>query len=197
MINSKIKEVAAINFPKFKQGHLYMHPINLENPILPDEYYQYKDALNKMLSNSPVKKGIAYVTIDNKLVTKGNSHRRGGPHVDGNFLFGWGTGGGNGWLTGHAGRILSKEKHEEQYCSNLGGTLISSSYAACKAWRGEFKEQPKQGGNCEHIKLDKGIILESNKVYLMNSTCIHESLPVKENVERSLIRITLPNTFQL
>lgn len=34
--------------------------------------------------------------------------------------------------------------------------------------------------------------LESNTLYWGNSTFIHESLPVEEDVKRQLIRITLP-----
>jgi hypothetical protein len=32
---------------------------------------------------------IAYITIDEKKIVKGESHRRGGPHTDGNS-YGWG-----------------------------------------------------------------------------------------------------------
>lgn len=76
----------------------------------------FESFLKEVIDCSPKKTGMAYLTIDEKIVKKGESHRRGGPHTDGNYLFGWG-GGGSGWLTGEDGRFLPREKHEEQYCS--------------------------------------------------------------------------------
>jgi hypothetical protein len=105
----------------------------------------------------------------------------------------WG-GGGGGWLTGEDGRFLPREQHEEQYCSEKGGMLIVSSYEACKGWNGEYEGQPNQGGDCSHLDLSKmdNFNLKSNTLYWGNSTFIHESLPLEEDVKRQLVRITLP-----
>ena len=105
----------------------------------------------------------------------------------------WG-GGGGGWLTGEDGRFLPREQHEEQYCSEKGGMLIVSSYEACKGWNGEFEGQPNQGGDCTHLDLSNmnSFNLKSHTLYWGNSTFIHESLALEEDVERQLVRITLP-----
>ena len=149
--------------------------------------------MKEIVAASPKQTGKAYITIDEKIVRKGESHRRGGPHTDGNYLFGWG-GGGGGWLTGEDGRFLPREQHEEQYCSEKGGMLIVSSYEACKGWNGEFEGQPNQGGDCTHLDLSNmnSFNLKSHTLYWGNSTFIHESLPLEEDVERQLVRITLP-----
>ena len=143
---------------------------------------------------------LGYLTkTSNHLFTIGDTEhkvlldRRGGPHTDGNYLYGWG-GNGGGWLTGEDGRFLPREKHINQYCSDKGGMLIISSYEACKGWNGEYDGEPNQGGDCSHLDLStmESFIMEKNTLYWGNSTFIHESLPIDEDVKRQLVRITLP-----
>ena len=188
MINSKVVEKGTVSFPGFMGEKLYMHPIFIEDAVsLPNKYFN--KLISQMLAYSPIKSGKAYVTIDQKVVKAGKSHRRGGPHVDGNYLFGWG---GNGWLTGTKGRKLPRDKHMAQYCSKKGGTLIASDYSLCKAWNGKYDDIPKQGGDCSHFELKDSFYLDKNKVYLLGSTGIHESVPSDKTVKRTLVRITLP-----
>lgn len=198
MINSLIKEIEDIKFPDiWMNEELYMFPIDIEmvSLIQKTPFFVFSDSIEKMLSLSPIKKGIAYVTIDQKEVEKNKTHRRGGPHVDGNYFFSWGS--APGWLCGDGGRQLSPEKHKLQYENENGGFLMASSYSACRAWMGKYDGSPEQGGNCSHIKLDEGFLLKANKIYLGNSTCIHESLPLPQKIKRTLIRITLPATSKV
>lgn len=199
---SKIEELEKVEIPKRLNAHLYMHPLDLEKDVdLPHEFEEFNPVIQRMLMLSPIERGTAWITIDCKSVKKGETHRRGGPHVDGNYVYAWNGGGGNGWKTGDAGRVLSPEDHADQYCNAKGGMIIASSYAACKAWIGEFDVMPNQGGDCSHIRnlLDKmkNLILKPNIFYLGNSTCIHESLPIEEDVDRVLVRLTLPATQEV
>jgi hypothetical protein len=94
------------------------------------------ESITNRCYHPPTKDGIAYITIDEKKIVKGESHRRGGPHTDGNFLYGWG--GSDGWLTGaNNGRELAREQQNNSNCRR-NGMLIVSSYAACKGWNGVF-----------------------------------------------------------
>lgn len=194
MLKSKSKLIKPISLPEYRGDRVYMHEFDIENPKLPTGYERWESVFMDMINSSPKKTGKAFLTIDEKVVKKGESHRRGGPHTDGNYIFGWG-GGGSGWLTGEDGRFLPKEKHEKQYCSEKGGMLIVSSYEACKGWNGDYEGQPNQGGDCSHLDLSKmeSFILKKNNLYWGNSTFIHESLPLEEDVKRQLIRITLPS----
>lgn len=180
MILSKIKNTQSkISFPQFKQGLLYMYELDLENPILPEEFKNWYPVVSKFIELSPVKAGTSYLTIDCKEITKGQTHRRGGPHIDGNYgPSGWGTS-GNGW---------KKDPSEK------GGMIIASNYESCKSWVGEYNDTPKEGGDCSHVDLTsmEQILLEKNVVYITNSSNIHESIPVVDDVNRSLIRLTLP-----
>lgn len=133
-----------------------------------------------------------------KKLKKEETHRRGGPHVDGNYCFGWG-GGGGGWSTGEKGRYLTMEKHLRQYFSSLGGMFIASSYSACRVWLGEFSGISGQRGSCEHIMdqfPDKeSFLLKPNTLYFLNSLCAHESMPVDSDINRQILRITMPEKY--
>lgn len=198
MINSISKELYEVQIPNFT-GEIKMLPFNLENLI--EIPRQFKEAILKMIEVLPIKKGIAYLTVDGKLVEKGETQRRGGVHIDGNFIpeiSDWSSGGGNGWKVGEGGRILSSEHHKLSYESKTGGMLIVSTYPACKGWNGKFKGKPYIGGDCTRIKnLSEGFILKENTVYYGNSQWLHESLPIDKTTHRIVVRITLPMDYPI
>lgn len=189
---SEIVNLGHIFMPKYASRQVYMQPFSL------DESNHLLDGfIAKMVSFVPHIKGEAYLTVDEKLVKDGRSHRRGGAHVDGNYISGWGS--SSGWLTGVAGRKLPESDHAKHYCAEAGGTLIISDINGCRGWTGNYSGKPTQGGNCEHIDLSEmdTILMEPNYLYWMNSTAIHESIPIEGHRMRSLIRITLPPTANL
>lgn len=198
MINSVSKELYKVHIPHF-EGEIKMLPFDLKNiDSVPD---QFKDLISKMISHLPIKQGIAYLTIDGKKVEKGKTQRRGGIHIDGNFIpdvSDWGRGGGNGWKVGEGGRSLSSKHHKLSYESNTGGMLITSTYPACKGWNGKFSGKPSIGGDCTHLKgIGKGFILKEDTVYYGNSQFLHESLPIDKTTHRVLVRITLPMDYPI
>ena len=196
MITSISKELYEVQIPNFT-GEVKMLPFNLEN--LAEIPNQFKELVTKMIEVLPIKKGIAYLTIDGKLVDKGKTQRRGGVHIDGNYLpsFSWGdggnNGGGNGWKVGEGGRILSSNEHKLSYENKNGGMLIASNYPACKGWNRKFKGTPYVGGDCTRLEgLGEGFLLKPNTVYYGNSQWLHESLPIDKTTHRIVARITLP-----
>lgn len=202
MINSISKELFDVEVPYFK-GEIGMLPFDLSN--LADIPEKFKDIVKKMVSPLPIKEGVAFLTVDGKLVEKGKTQRRGGIHIDGNYLAeikswpgsggaGWGgNGGGNGWKVGEGGVELNSEQHKISYENPNGGMLIVSNYPACKGWNGVFEGKPGIGGDCSGVQIkDEGFILKPNVVYYGNSQFVHESLPIDKTVERVMLRITLP-----
>lgn len=206
MINSISKELYEVQIPDYT-GEIKMLPFNLES--LAEIPKQFKELVSSMIEALPIKEGIAYLTLDGRFVEKGTSQRRGGVHIDGNYLapskggwsdgLGWsGTGGGNGWKVGEGGRILSSVEHKLSYESQTGGMLIASTYPACKGWNGEFQGDAYVGGDCTKIQgLGEGFILKPNVVYYGNSQFLHESLPIDESTHRVLARITLPLDYEV
>lgn len=195
-LQSKIQELETIRFPEYQGDQCYMEKID---PTILDlgPYSRWRDPVMQAFSWVPFIRGISYLTIDEKEIKAGRSHRRGGPHTDGNYVYGWGQ--GQGWMTGENGRILPRAMHLEQYCSEGGGMLIASTKQGCRAWTGEYSGEPNQGGDCSHIDLSgmDSFLLKPNTLYVANSTCIHESIPFGQDTKRSLIRITLPATAKV
>lgn len=196
MITSISKELYEVQIPDFT-GQVKMLPFNLEN--LAEIPKQFKETVSKMIEVLPIKKGTAYLTVDGKLVEKGKTQRRGGVHIDGNYLpsLNWGgSGGGNGWKVGEGGKVLSSKEHKLSYETETGGMLIASTYPACKGWNGTFKGKPYVGGDCTRIKnLNDGFILKPNTVYYGNSQWLHESLPIDKTTHRVVVRVTLPMDY--
>lgn len=201
IFESLAKPAGNISLPAFQSLRLYMHALIIgTGQKLPPSMAEFDPVVDRMLSVVNLNDGDKiFVTIDQKHVTAGQSHRRPGPHVDGNYIFDWGGGGGNGWLTGTAGRVLSPENHKLQYCNPRGGMIIASDHKACRGWIGQFTGQPNQGGDCSHLQdqldLAQQFWMDPNKIYVGNSTFIHESVAVARDVDRTLVRITLPPTF--
>jgi hypothetical protein len=196
-IHSAVVKVGQVKFPRITDvTQVYMHPMMIGEKIdLPKGAESFTPVVESMLAMlDSTAQGKAFVTIDRRTVFAGKTHRRPGPHVDGNFIYEWH--GGGGWLTGEAGRFLEPHAHKLQYCNPLGGMLIASDHKACRVWTGRFEGEPNQGGDCSHLQsqLNKAptFLMEEKALYLGNSTCIHESLPVERDVFRTLVRITLP-----
>lgn len=156
----------------------------------------FADVVYEMMSGIDLLGNTAYLTVHAKQLKKGETLRRGGKHIDGNFdpdIFNWTCDGVdfNKWLDREAPAVDSKN-HQILYNSDKGGVLLLSNYSSSLGWIGEFEGTSGLGGDCSHIKTGEPFILESNVVYYGNSTFMHESIPVKEDVYRILFRITLP-----
>lgn len=197
-LHSKVRAVATIQFPDFKGEHVYMAK-NLVGHELQGVPTQYHSIINKMLSSAKIPQHTGfYVTIDEQALRKDAKLRRGGVHIDGNYVFGWGSGGG--WLNGVPGRMLTKDQHKIQYQSELGGVIMASNFQACEAFVGTIEGVAGQGGDCEHLrdKFDQmqSFWLKENVVYHGNSTFIHEGHVVSQDVKRQLVRLTLDTTYK-
>ncbi len=180
MFVSFAKPMDRIDIPNH-QGLIQMLPFELEDLNNVPTYFKY--TINKMLSNLPIKKGTAFLTIDGKHIKKNDSHRRGGVHIDGNYCKV-----NNSW----------QPPRWNDYQSSNGGMIIVSDYAACRGWNGTFKGKIKYKGDCSDVDINtESFMLESNIVYYANSQFIHESLPISKNIHRNLIRITLPEEYPL
>lgn len=192
-----------VQFPEFSGLRVYMQKFNvaqivgkLKTPA------QYAEMLRDMVLRAELPFNMeVFLTVDEKEVQAGHAHRRGGAHVDGNFIYDWGGGGGGGWLNGTPGRVLTPEQHKLQYQSPLGGTIIASNYEACDVWTGELDGIPGQGGDCEHLRPQfDGLTqfrMNANKAYVGNSLFVHQSMPVAETVKRQLVRLTLAPDFNI
>lgn len=195
-MQSLARHIGSIQLPAFTGLQVYMQETTGAR-LDQDAPEQYRGPIRDMLNAANIPDDLPFfITIDERTLYPNESHRRGGAHVDGNYIYGWG---GNGWLNGVAGRILSPEKHAEQYHSPMGGTLFATNYQASVAWLGEIDGLAGQGGSCDHLRdqfehlptLDLG----PDRIVLMNSTCVHQGFTVSEQVDRQLLRLTLHHSY--
>lgn len=169
-----------------------MHTFDLANPIMSEGFEDYLGPVVSLCRAAGATKGLAHMTVDEKIIAAGMSQRRPRPHVDGCFipqLKRWG-GGGGGWL---------------HYCNDIGASeigrmpiIVASSISGCKAWRGKFDGRPAPDGDLSHIadQLGEGIVLPKNTGFLLSPDCVHESMIFREETRRTFLRIALPVEFQ-
>ena len=192
-LHSTFRPLLPVSLP-FAGRQSYMHTFDLSSPLMAPGYHDYLDIVRELCEAAGVYQGQAHMTVDEKVVRAGGSQRRPGPHVDGCFrpsADSWYHGGGSGgWLHG-CNNIPTKEIARMP-------VIVVASAAGCRAWEGDFVGEPKSDGDLSHIadQLGKGTVLEPNVGYLLSPDCVHESMLLDKDTQRTFLRIALPNTFK-
>lgn len=180
---SKFNEMSKVRLPDFSGTRIMMMPLILGDlNSIPESLNHYKETFKDLFKLTDPKHfgKVGYITIDEKEVLKGNTHRRSGLHVDGVYndsCGGWG--GGGGW--GSVGN----------------GMITVSSVEGCKAYNQKFDGIIGKDGECDLLEdqLDesKATIFKKNTAYWVDGLCVHESLPQKENTKRTFVRLSMPS----
>ncbi len=182
--SSVCRHVGDLELPAFSGTRIMMMPVILgDMASVPAMLDGWKSALLNLFSLCPQHHGkVGYLTIDEKTVSAGQTHRREGAHVDGVFkgsCGGWG-GGGGGW--GSVGN----------------GMLTVSNIVGCRAWNQDFMGQPGYDGECDHmldqVTPESETIFGAGQVYWVDGLCVHESMPMQEAAERQFVRLSMPST---
>jgi len=127
---------------------------------------------------------VGYLTIDEKRLKVGDTLRRAGPHVDGWYKGGcgaWGSGPGRpGGSWGSAGN----------------GMLVASNTDHCRFYPGLVLSEIGDEGDINPYDLEKNYYVDSEPgaVYWVDGLCVHESMPVLEDVDRQFIRLSMPSS---
>lgn len=188
---SKVIPVSTIKLPLIL-GEFRMIEFNIQT--LDGLINPFKNIAKDMLRELSYLKGKGFFTLHGKELKKGQTLRRPGPHIDGNYepyIMNFNNGGG-GWKVGEDGPKTNTKLHKRQYENPLGGIILCSNYSSCLGYIGEYDGMPNVGGDCSHIELNEPFILKENIVYYGNNHFIHESLPVSADIHRVFARITLP-----
>lgn len=193
--------------PDFSENERwYMVKItNLSN--FPKKISRWKAAVASMLSAygiKPKESAPVYLTIDYRQVNTHCTHRRGGLHVDGNWIeinsegvnvtehgTKWGT---YSYLRGLVNTYPFEYKPET--------IVLYSNISACIGYLGDFSGEILDDGDCSLISTEgmSPVRLEEHQIYAGNETFLHESIPVEYDCNRCMIRINVPgldiNTLQ-
>ena len=189
-LNSDYRPLCNVALP-YAGRQKYMHSFDLANPVMAEGYEDYLEPVLALCRAAGATKGIAHMTVDEKIVEAGMSQRRPKPHVDGCFMpdgqF-WGHE-GPGWLHTcndiQAGPIARMP------------VIVAASVEGCRAWRGVFDGKPASDGDLTHIaeQLGEGEVLPAGVGYLLTPDCVHESMVFDRPTRRSFLRIALPVDF--
>lgn len=92
----------------------------------------------------------------------------------------------SGWDVGNGWKHCDFSEHE--------ALILASDITASRAFSGVYYETPGEGGDCTHVSTDgmSETILLANNVYAGNVTMLHESLPVLQKCQRTLVRLSVP-----
>lgn len=194
-MQSKVAIIGSVSLPLIEGKHS-MLPFDLQTlEGLPEQFKATAAAMLKGIKEV----GTAFFTIEGKQLKAGQTLRRPGAHIDGNYephRMSFGDDSNGGWKTGGEGSPVGHPTHTRQFCTVSGGIILASNFPASQGWVGEYEGVAERGGDCTHIELDTPFMLQPDVVYYGNAHFIHESLPMSADCHRVFARITLPETHQ-
>src|ERR1700731_2777799 len=85
MLHSDYFRLCEVSLP-YANRQRYMHSFDLANPKMAEGFEDYLKPVITLCNAAGVRRGTAYMTVDEKIVTAGMSQRRPKPHVDGCFM---------------------------------------------------------------------------------------------------------------
>lgn len=170
---NNLKKLGTVEFPESKGININMMPFIMGDvSTIPEEYRGYVPMINACnLPESEIGK-VGYLTITESNVTKGESQRRGGVHVEKHPNRSWGGGGG-------------------AWGGYKGGLFMASNVSnSCKVWN-QYVEVPGMMGDCEHLRseLGEGELLQKNELIWMTDGTPHESMSLQEGTHRQFFRL--------
>lgn len=196
VMRSRLKRLGPVKFPKFTGEKVYMEPFDQNG--LPPKLKRWLPTVQAMCNGLTLGRE-SYIMIDQSEVKAGTSHRRSGPHIDGNWIPG---NPGSGVVVGKSGTghvTWNEPKWNSEEALKTEAIVLASDVIGCIAYVGDVTGIPMEGGDCSHLELSglRKVILEPNVAYIGNVFMIHESVPVSEDCQRTLVRLNLPGvTFK-
>jgi hypothetical protein len=191
MLQSKFTQKGRVTFPLWFGERVYMQEFTKEHG-LPTKLQHWQNTVDQMLDGIDNTDKI-YLMVDQAFVQGGNTHRRGGLHVDGFWNpklschgVGYGSSPGPARPAGHRGHIGISTKNEL--------IMLASDVQACKGVIGSYAAVPWNGGDYSHLQPEDfdSHLLEPNRVYVGDTgSFLHESIPVKQDCFRSVVRLNV------
>jgi hypothetical protein len=186
--------LSRVSFPEFSGTRIMMMPVIL-GEIETVSPLRYRPLIQSLFDLWPRHVGeVGYLTIDERVVPAGTSHRAPGRHIDAPVNHG---GGGSPPRPSHGAGGSSGGWGGGGPWAGLGtGMLLVSDVPGCRAWRGEFSGTPGPEGECDHLTMSADTtseILQAYRVYWLDGRCVHESVPFERDTRRALVRLSMPS----
>lgn len=184
-MKSNLAESGLVPFPTFTGERVYMLPF-FQSAGLPAHLARWQPTVDAMLRGIKSDREI-FLMIDQARVAAGQTHRRGGIHIDGYWVAGK-------WAhspTTHRPRAAS---WQTATFSEPEAIILASDVSACRAFVGEWSGNPNEGGDCAHLDTSRmvEVRMQATRAYVGNVTMLHESIPVKHDCMRTVVRLNVP-----
>lgn len=172
-LKSEMHKGSVVTFPEFTGERIYMQPfMKVDGEVLlPSKLSRWIPTVTAMLKDIDTTQRM-FLMIDQSPVEPGKSHRRPGPHIDGNW-------------SDKASTVFDS--------SEL--LILASDVEGCAAYIGSYEASYiDAGGDCSRVPLDgfKRVKCKAGFAYIGTVATIHESIPIKKACNRTLVRINVP-----
>lgn len=186
MLHSSLREGHRVPFPLWTGERQYMIPF--KSPI---GLGRWSDTVAAMLEGIEVPR-VAYLMVDQGIVRAGETHRRSGIHVDGNWLSDIKCHGQPGHR--HASNRWGHSPTWSHFEYEPELIVLSTDMSACQAFIGCVDGQSDHEGSCDHLDLTglDSVRLEAHRAYVMSAETLHQSLPVEHDCLRTVVRLNIP-----
>jgi hypothetical protein len=167
---SEATRLGRVNIPAFQGLGVMMMPFRWDDPartLTARQIGGWVDTIEDLCWLVP-SEGIGYVTIDERVVPEGQTHRRPGWHVDGHGV--WGA-------PSPYGR---------------GGMILLSSTVGAEYVTGDIDVHPDAEGGCDTF-IGEGDRMEAGVAYWCAPMCLHRSVPMQQTTRRQLLRLSMPS----
>ena len=185
-LNSWFRDLGPIQMPTYDGRQLRMTELEASGPVMPEGFHDYAWLVHHLLLKVNKFIGPVYMTVDERWIVPGSSHRRPGVHVDGR----WDPQAGN-WCGLQGGH-----RHDGQGRHAL---IVAADVGGCMAYTGNFQATPAEDGDLEHARhlFTEPSFLYGDRAYGLSPDCVHESLVMGELTRRSWLRLTFDPTGTL
>lgn len=195
MFHSEMQERSRVQFPLFAGERHYMIPF-FQSEGLPEHIKHWQPTVDAMLEGVETYAPI-YFMADQSFVPAGQTQRRPGVHVDGYWRPGLSAHGG--WPPslrgrgGHGGRHMAGGWDVVDF-SEPEALILASNVSAARAFLGDYDGLIGEGGDGSKIDLSdlRLMHMQKNVAYCGTVATLHESLPVRVDCHRTLVRLNCP-----
>lgn len=189
-LHSTHRDLGEIYLPQWRNRQKYMiifdssNHDEMEKTFEDEGFADYLTVVSDILDRANAHDRLIHMTIDEKIVTAGNSQRRPRAHVDGCFipeLNRWGGPGPGSWY---------HYTPEGKPVSRMS-IIVAASVPGCMIYDGIFFGDPSSGGDVEHMRdqLPDGVLGEANHAYYLSPDNVHESMPMEKEARRTFLRL--------
>ena len=186
---SIVMQRGEVQFPEFTGERVYMRGF-YQKGGLPSDLARWQKTIDQMLDGFDIDKEI-FVTLDQKLVLAGKTHRRPGRHIDGYWSDGK-------WKSTPGKHIADIDNPDQSWGKatfrSPEALILASDVTAALAYSGTWMGNCGDKGDCSHIDVSglKVHMMTANNVFAGNVTMLHDSIPMPVDTPRTLVRINVP-----